>query len=512
MASDALLVGIDFGTTNLKAVVFDITGKVVAGASLPTPTHYYQRPGWAYYDPEEMWQTTAAALRAAIAKVDRPERIVSVAVASIGETGVPIDAHGHPTYEAIAWYDARTTPQAEWLDAAIGRDRIFALSGMSLQPIFSLCKLLWLREQAPEAWSRTVRWLNTADYIAYRLSGVEATDYSLACRTLALNLRQLRWENDLLRDLDFDPALMAPLTPGGTRLGPVTAEATAQTDLPPSAIVAVGGHDHVCGALAIGVTQPGTMLNSMGTTEGVFLPIAAPLADPEFGRQGYNQGVHTLGGYYAFGAHYTAGACIDWFRESCAAKTDYATLIAEAGQVPAGSLGVFFLPHLRLANAPYDDTKARGAFIGLTTGTKRDALFRAVLEGIAMETRLTMEPLVCYAGLAKIDHIYAIGGGTRNRLLMQIKASIQKQPIHVMSIDESTALGAALLGGIGAGLYVDVPDALRHLKHAETVVEPIASDMAFYDAAFTTVYEKIFTALRPLNHSIYALQATYYGN
>jgi len=512
MASDALLVGIDFGTTNLKAVVFEPTGKVVAGASLPTPTHYDARPGWAYYEPEEMWQTTAAVLRNAIAKVDRPARIVSVAVASIGETGVPLDAHGHPTYEAIAWFDARTTPQAEWLDATIGRDRIFALSGMSLQPIFSLCKLLWLRQQAPEAWSRTVRWLNTADYIAYRLCGVAATDYSLACRTLALNLRQIQWADDLLRELDIDPALMAPLTPGGTRLGPVTAEAAAQTGLPVTASVAAGGHDHVCGALAIGVTQPGTMLNSMGTTEGVFLPIAAPLTDPEFGRQGYNQGVHTLGGYYAFGAHYTAGACIDWFRESCAAKTDYDTLIAEAEQVPTGSRGVFFLSHLRLANAPYDDTKARGAFIGLTTGAKRDALFRAVLEGIAMETRLTVEPLVRYAGLAQIDQIYAIGGGTRNRLLMQIKASIQKQSIYVMSIDESTALGAAILGGIGAGVYADMPDALHRLQHTKTVVEPIELDMNYYDAAFTTVYQDIYLALRPLNHSIYALQATYYGH
>jgi xylulokinase len=304
---------------------------------------------------------------------------------------------------------------------------------------------------------------------------------------------------------------MAPLTPGGTALGPVTTQAATETGLPTTTIVAVGGHDHPCGALAIGVTRPGTMLNSMGTTEGVLLPMAAPLADPEFGRQGYNQGVDSLGGYYAFGAHYTSGACIDWFRESFAQKTDYATLIAEAEQVPPGSLGVYFLSHLRLANAPDDDYKARGAFIGLSTDTKRNALFRAVLEGIAMETRHTTEPLLRYAGMDKIDELFAIGGGTRNRLIMKIKACVQRQPIRVMSVDEATALGAAILGGIGAGVYSGVPDALQNLKHGETVVEPIQSDMEFYDAAYKAVYQNIYKALRPLNHNIYDLQATFYG-
>lgn len=510
MADEALLVGIDFGSTNLKAIVFDISGAIVSSASLPTPWQF-PRPGWAYCAAEALWQTTAAAIREAVSKIAHPERIVSVAVASIGETGVPLDAHGDATYDAIAWFDARTKPQAEWLAEKIGRDRIFAISGMSLQPIFSLCKFLWLREHEPEAWSRTVRWLNTADYIAYRLSGGQATDYSLACRTLVLNIRDLRWEDALLEELGFSPDLMAPLAPSGARLGNVLPEVAALTGLPTSAVVAVGGHDHVCGARAIGVTKPGTMLNSMGTAEGVFLPIAQPFSDPEFGRQGYNQGVHTLGGYYAFGAHYTSGACIDWFRDSFAAKTPYAELIPEAEQIPAGSLGVFFLSHLRLANAPYDDAKARGAFLGLSTDTKRGALFRAVLEGIAMETRLTLEPLLRYAGLDKLDSIRAIGGGTRNRLLMQIKANIQHQPYHVVSVEESTALGGAILGGIGAGAYRDLDDAIRHLKYTETIIEPNPADAQFYDEAYQSVYQHIYLTLRTLNHSIHDLQARYHG-
>ena len=221
MPSDALLVGIDFGTTNLKAIVFDATGAIVASTSLRTPTHI-PRPGWASYDPEEMWQTTVAALRKVVGQLDHPERIVGVAVASIGETGVLLDAHGQPLGEVIAWFDARTKPQAQWLEQHIGRDRLFAATGMSLQPIFSLCKLLWLREHAADTFRRAVRWLNTADYIAYCLCGEQATDYSLGCRTLLMDIRRLQWDPGIFHDVGMDPDLFAPLVPSGTRLGTVT--------------------------------------------------------------------------------------------------------------------------------------------------------------------------------------------------------------------------------------------------------------------------------------------------
>lgn len=505
MASDALLVGIDFGTTNLKAIVFDTTGAIVASTSLRTPTHI-PRPGWASYDPEEMWQTTAAALRSVVGQLDRPERIVGVGVASIGETGILVDSHGQPLGEAIAWFDARTKPQAQWLEEHVGRDRLFAVTGMSLQPIFSLCKLLWLREHAPDNFRRAVRWLNTADYIAYRLCGEQATDYSLGCRTLLMDIRRLQWDPGIFHDVGMDPDLFAPLVPSGACLGAVTAAAAELTGLPRTAVVAAGGHDHVCGALASGVTRAGSLLNSIGTTEGIFLPIDEPIADLDFGRQGYNQGAHTVGGYYGFGAHYTSGACIEWFRSSFAVGVDYATLIAEAEREPMGSMGVFFLPHLRLANAPYDDVKARGAFLGLTTDVSRGALFRGILEGVAMETRLTLEPLLAYTGIHKLDLIRVIGGGTRNRLLMEIKANVQQQPMHVMSIDEAVSLGGAILGGIGAGVYADVPDALAHIRYEETVVEPTAAGIDFYEAAYRDVYERIYPTLRTLNHRIHDLQ------
>jgi xylulokinase len=248
------------------------------------------------------------------------------------------------------------------------------------------------------------------------------------------------------------------------------------------------------------------MLNSLGTAEAVFLPLQEPMSDPQTGRQGYTQGAHTAGGYYVFGGSYTSGACLDWFRTAFAAQTDHATLTAEAEQVPAGSLGVSFCPFLRLANPPYNDPKARGAFVGLSTDVSRGALFRAVLEGIALDTRNGLEPLLVHTGVGKLKEIYAIGGTTRNRLLMQIKASVLNQPIHVMRIEESTALGAAVLGGLGAGVYRDVADIIGALQHAETLVEPVPADVEYYEAAFQAVYKQLYPALASLNHHTFDLQ------
>lgn len=505
-SSSPLLAGIDVGTTNIKAVIFDLAGQPVAQASVSTPI-YYPQPGWAYFQGEELWQGTAAALRQATGQLDDAGRIVGLAVGSLAETAIPLDAHNQPTYQAIAWFDRRTKPQVEWLERTVGQDRLYEISGMPLQPLFGLCKLLWFKENEPDAFRRTVRWLNVADYIAYRLSGVQASDYSLACRVMALNLRTLTWDTALLQEVGISPELFAPLCYSGTPLGPVTPEAAAATGLPSSAQVAAGGHDHPCGALAIGVIQPGDIMDSMGTSEPIFIPLRQPIPDPVMARQGYSQGVHAVAGcYYATTTNFTSGACVEWFRDIVGHDLDYATLIAEAATVPPGSLGVYFLPHLRLAHTPNTDLRGRGAFIGLSADARRGVLFRALLEGLAYDSRNGLESLLSYPGVVAPNQIYAIGGGTRNPLLMRIKAAVFNRPITVATVAEAVSLGAAILGGLGAGIYPDIPSALQQLHQEHRRVEPVADEAPFYDTCFRQVFQPFYLALRPLHHAIYQLQ------
>jgi xylulokinase len=212
------------------------------------------------------------------------------------------------------------------------------------------------------------------------------------------------------------------------------------------------------------------------------------------------------GHYYVFGGQYTSGASVEWLREALGG-IDYDAMISEAEEVPAGALGAFFLPHLRLANPPYDDPAARGAFVGLSADVKRGALFRAVLEGLAYDSRNSLEPLLEHSGIDRLGAIYAIGGGAQNRLLMRIKATVLDQEITVVGVEEATSLGAAILGGIGAGIYTDVPSALEELRYAETTVEPDPGDASFYDDAFQKVYRRLYPSLRGVHHEIEDLQS-----
>lgn len=505
MADDDLLVGIDFGTSHIKAIAFTRAGQIVASASAPTPTVYPQ-PGWAYYEPEAVWAQTVTALRSMTAKLDDPQRIAAVAVASVGEAGAPIDTAGEPTYPMIAWFDTRTKEQAEQLRQRFGADAIFRSSGVSLQPIFTLCKILWIQQNAPDAMARTSRWLNAADYLTFRLCGVAASEFSLASRTLMLDLDKLTWATDLARDAGIDPAILPPLLPSGTKLGTVLPEIAARTGLPAHAVVTTGGHDHVCGALALSVTRPGAVLDSLGTAEAIFLATDEVLKDPALGRRGYAQGVHVSGGYYVLGGLYTSSACIEWFRENAGAGLDYDALAAEGEAVPPGSLGVYFLPHLRTANPGYDDPHSRATFVGLTFDAKRGALYRALLEGLAYEAHYSLDSLLPYLTDTHIERIVATGGGTRNGLLMRIKASVYNQPLRVVSIDEATALGAAMLAGIGAGVYADVTDAVQAVHYTTTVIEPEPAAATFYERGFNQVYRTLYPAVRELHHAIVGLE------
>lgn len=504
MAGDALLVGIDIGTTNIKAVIFDLHGCTIASGSSKTPAHY-PRPGWAFFRSEEIWDATVAALRTAIAQVDDPRRIASVAVASIGESGVPIGADGRALYDAIAWFDTRTESQSRWLEAHIGGEQIWSVTGLTPQPIFGLPKLMWLQEHAPEVLDKAVIWLHMADFIAFRLSGVGATDYSLASRTLALNLSALRWDQGLIKAVGVPFKIFPQLARGGDLLGSIQPDVADAIGLPRHTVIGVGGHDHLCGAMAVGACQPEILFDSIGTAEGLLITIDKPLTDPALAGQGYEMGAHVAGGYYTMGAYRTAGACIDWFRSLYAGEIDYASLIDEATVAPPGSHGVSFLPHLRLPHSPSNDPKSRGGFTGLSTNVTRGCLFRAILEGLAYETRSVIEPLLERAAIARPEHILVIGGATRNQLLMEMKAAVFGQPITLIQVEEATALGAALLGGVAAGIYPSITAGVAAICVEAMDIQPDHHLADFYARGFDQVYRHLYDWLRPVNHATFHL-------
>ena len=436
-----------------------------------------------------------------MSQLDTANPISSIAVSSMAESGVPLDEGDQPADDVIAWFDGRTSRQAEWLNRTVGGERIYGITGLPLKPIFGLCKVLWFKENNPEGFRKTVSWLNVADYIAFRLCGHKATDYSLASRMLAFDLKTLDWHSGLLEEAGVSRSLFAQALPSGTALGRILPEIARSTGLPPDVQVATGGHDHVCGALAVGATEPETLLNSLGTAEALCIASRHPRLGDGIAKQGYTTGAHVATGrFYVLGSIYTSGAAVEWVRSLAGRDVKFGTLVSEAEAVPPGSLGVHFQPHLRLGNPPNNDPESRAAFIGLTADATRGTLFRAVLEGLAYESRLCLDAIASHPGIHRPKHIVAIGGNTRNRLLMQIKSSVFNQSISIAEVEESVALGAAVLGGLGAGIYSDIDAALKALKYDRWTIDPDAEQVAVYETAFQSVYREIFPALESLHH------------
>ncbi len=473
MDRSPLLLGVDAGTTRIRALVHEPDGTLVAAGAAPTPTDR-PRPGWAEHDPQALWGALVAAVREALARLDDPGRIAGVAVASVGEAGVALDGAGEPVHPAVAWFDERAGPQRDALEAGPGSERLFEVTGLRLDRMFSLCKLLWLRDNAPEAFGRARAWLMIADYLAWRLCGERATDHSLASRTLALDLGRLRWADDLLGELGLPAGLLQPLAASGTRLGTVSAAASTETGLPRSCAVGVGGHDHIVGALPVGGWRSGTLLDSLGTAEALLLARDRPLFDAQVARSGFSQGAMVVEEprYYAVGAMTTSGACVEWFRDAVADGAAHQALIRAGEAVPPGSDGVWFFPQMRVGTPPSFEPATRGAYLGLRPETGRPALYRALLEGLAYDAWAAAESLAAMDGAPAVERVVAIGGDARNALLMRIKAAVHAQTFTVVDVEEAVGLGAALLGGLAGGVFASVDEALGGLALGACEVAP----------------------------------------
>jgi xylulokinase len=494
---EPLLCGIDAGTSQVRALLFRPDGAVVASAAQPTPTRTLGSDS-AELDAEDLWSAIVAVLRRVVAEVPDAKAIRSVAVASVGEAGVLLADDGRSLAPIIAWFDTRTRGALDWLLAHVGFERLHRLTGLCADPTFSLLKLLWLKRHRPDAFGAARHWLNLGDYLAWRLCGERATDLSLASRTMLLDLEHGGWSAPLLEMCGLPSTLLPPLRPSGTRLGRVLPEVAAATGLPSDCVVGVGGHDHVCGMIAAGADAAGVLLDSLGTAEALTLIRDRPITDPALGRDGFNQGAFAVDAplYYVFGGLPTAAGAVEWFR-SLYPGADHATLIAEA-EAAAGD-SVLFLPHLRLGSPPFPDPVGRGAFLGISSGTSRGTLFRAVLEGIALDGANMLDSMLSNLGARRPSRILAIGGSTRNHLLMRLKAAAFGSPLLVLDLPDTTCLGAALLGAIAGGVFADLTQARSSLSVPVRGVVPFSEWDESYRRRRVATYAAAYTALRPLH-------------
>ncbi len=492
------LIGIDVGTQSVRALAFDARGNQVAWAHRPTPAQH-PAPDRCEYDPEALFTAVTECLgEVARSLAGRP--VAGIAVASVGESCVLLDEAGKPLAPSIAWFDERTEEVGRTLRTTLGVEPVFAVTGLQLDHIYTLSKLIWMRTHWPDAMRRARRVLMIADWIAFRLSGVAATDFTLASRTLYLDLSRRQWADELISLSGLDTSALAPLTASGTPLGPVRPDVLAATGIAGNPVVGVGAHDHVCGAMAAGMSVQGTMIDSIGTAEALVLAMAQPSFDPMLPRLNLFQGAFEAHRslYYLGAAVAYSGSAVEWFRD-LVGHPPHEALIAEGEAVPAGSEGIVFLPHMFGQTSSDPEHPVRGAFIGLTANATRGTLYRAMLEGLAMRAAFIVDAVARLKGVPAPDRIHLISGGARNPLLVAIKANAFGRPVTVVDESEATALGAALLGGIAAGLWANLEVALAALDRREHVVEPDDDLIRRYQDVRRAAFDQLQSILWPVD-------------
>ncbi|HYU71718.1 MAG TPA: FGGY family carbohydrate kinase [Ktedonobacteraceae bacterium] len=497
------LVGIDVGTTNTKTVIFDVeTGHICAVGSSRTITRH-PVPDWSEFDAEDIWETVLLSIQAAVQQCDRPERICAISVASMGESAFPVDADGNILHPAIAWYDQRTAAEARWWENLVGRERIFTITGHIPRSTFGVNKLLWLRNHLPQVFERIYHWLSIEDFVLWKLSGSFATDYSIASRTMLFDQSTLTWSEALLEQAGLPLAWFPPTFPSGTAIGSVSKEVTERTGLPLQTIVSTGGHDHLCGALAAGVTRPGQLLESMGTASVLLAVSNAFHPSPELLASGCtcyaNVSQRT---YVTLGTLDFAGGALEWIvtllygqgKQRTVSPEIYDQALREAAEVPPGSYGATIIPSFLGSGTPYGQSSARGAMLGLTPSHNRPELVRALMEGLTFWLRDNIATFY-RLGIAPLKpEIIVIGGTTQAVPLLQIKADITGCPIKVPQITEAAASGAALLAGIGANIFHSGEEAVSSIQHTVQIYEPDTQAVEKYN----TIYEQTYQPARRL--------------
>jgi xylulokinase len=519
----AYLLGIDVGTTNIKALVYDAeTGQVISVSSNPTPLSH-PRPEWTEFLPDELWAAVVHSVRDVLSQVPGTEpvpeaqrrvKVAAVSVSSMGEAATPLDRDDASLYPFIAWHDPRTEPQARWWEKTVGAEKIHSITGQMLSPIFGVHKMLWLQENRPEIFQNMRHWLCVEDYIIWRLARVYATDYSLASRTMLFDQAQRNWSDELLEIAGISAQVFPPAYPSGTAVGQVTAEAARETGLPQGITVATGGHDHLCAALAMGMLDPGDFLVSIGTSETLVSTSSEFHGGGRVWRSGLCCYCHTVRDRYIFlGGLYSAGSAVDWLGR-LVTGTDtrgetpvpYEELLQEARQARGGEVGVFWLPHFRGSGPPYEDPASRGALIGATPDLGRGELLRALLEGLAFWLRENLDELQAITGVRSAE-LLAVGGGTRNELLLELIAAACDARVTVPDLREATALGAALLAGVGAGVFADEGEAAGSVRYQSKTYQAAPDQVARYDQLYRRVYKELYPTLRDLNRTISELAA-----
>ncbi len=456
----------DLGTTGDKATLFSADGELIGSCFSEYPT-YYPKQGWAEQDPALYWGAFCESSKNLLeqAKLAAKE-VACVCFSGQMMAALPLDGSGNPLRNSIIWADLRATEQIEQLSKRVDADRVYELTGHRLSASYSAAKIMWIRDNEPEIYKKTAKFVHAKDYLAARLTGKIFTDYSDASGMNLLDIGTLKWAEDLLAATEIDENKLPEIVESTQIVGKIKKEAAAQSGLAEGMPVVIGGGDGACATCGAGVVAEGEAYIYLGTSTWMAMASNKPLIDPS--RRTFTFCHFLKGLYFPAGTMQSGGGSLQWFKnvlcdsEAAAAGQAgvdvYDLLALKAGEVACGSEGVIFLPYLMGERSPLWNPDARACFIGLSMLHDKRHMARAVLEGVAFNMRL-IEEAFREQGVSSKE-IRMIGGGAKSALWRSIFADIMEKPVVKLNfIDEATSIGAAIAGGVGVGIFSSIRDA-----------------------------------------------------
>jgi xylulokinase len=470
--------------------VVDEDGRLLGSATAEHVPFASPRAAWAEQDADDWWRAAQRATSAALDAAGVSGRdITCIGLSGQMHGAVLLDDRGAVLRPAVIWCEQRTDAECEWLNRVVGPERLLRLTLNPALTNFTLTKLLWVRTHEPEIWRRVRHVLLPKDYVRFRLSGEYAIDVADASGTLLLDVARRQWSDELLNVVDIDRRLLPAVFESPAICARVSAEAAAATGLAPGTAIVAGAGDQAAGAVGMGITRPGAVSATIGTSGVVFAATDRPALDPR-GR------LHTFchaipDRWHVMGVTQAAGLSLRWLRDlwQDGSGVSYDALAREAAATPPGADGMLWAPYLMGERTPHLDPHIRGALVGLAAHHTRGHIVRAVLEGVAFSLRDTF---TIFSELQiPIERIRLGGGGARSPLWRQIQADVYRHDVETVKADEGAAFGAAVLAGVGVRIWATVDEACDALVHTADRVTPdpnTASVMNERYAAFTRVY------------------------
>jgi xylulokinase len=491
--ADNVIMGIDLGTSSVKVVLMNPDGRVV-GSAAQEYAFDIPRPGWAEQDPQVWVQASLAAMQRALSAAG----LSKLGVQTIGLSGqmhglVCVDEAGVPVRPAIIWADQRSTAQVERIYRQVGARQLGEWTANPVATGFLLPSWLWLTEHEPAITARTRHLLLPKDYLRYALTGCLGIEPSDASSSLLFDTAHRRWSLDLASALGIDPALLLAAHESAEVAGGLTQSVADALGLTAGLPVIYGGSDQGMAALGQGITQAGQLACSISTGGQMVAPLERWVYDPELRAHTF---CHVLSErWFLEAATLSAGLALRWLRDNIFKSLSYAELANLAAQTPS-SEGLFFLPHLAGERTPYMDAGSKAGFWGLTLQHHQGHMVRAVMEGVIFSMRACLDLFLSLG--VPVERVVAAGGGTRHPLWMQLMADIFNRPITQTGTVEASATGAAILAGVGVGIYPDAETACRRVVHfSGDLVQPNPAAAEYYRKAYQT-YTKLYPAFQQI--------------